>query len=541
MDLKHICFSFLAVFYFSFNSYAQEPTKVQEQIKEHLDQALRYKEIALYGESMGELNQVIQLAKEHELKEEIIRASISKSELFRLTENFDRGIDILSGLKNTKQYPKLHVQKLGRLAALYSENGSLPISLARDSVKAFTQEAMEIAVRLNLKEEEAGLRNVIGFSQNRERKFDIALDNLQKAVDLYAEVGDQQNKLGAQINILDLYTSMDDHQKTDSLYPLLVKKIENSDWFSMQSKLYAIIAIRYRSTHEKIKELEWSDKAHQATVNYIRTINSNQMASFKVIHDTELFKNESKQKSNALERQKGRAQRLLLFISVLILIVVIVILIFFRERKLKGKLDTTVHDLNLMNTKYQVLIIESNHRIKNNLQMIISMLEFTKKGLGKSDTEIIQSMSGKIQTISALHKYLYVDVHNEHVDLNIYFSEILRHYKNIGFTYVVNKSICSTSIRSERIVYFGLILNEMLSNTLEHGRANDLVVELTVEESNGHYSFNYSDGSRHDENAREGTGMTLIRQLAGRVKARDYTMFPETGTYQFNFDADKID
>ena len=110
--------------------------------------------------------------------------------------------------------------------------------------------------------------------------------------------------------------------------------------------------------------------------------------------------------------------------------------------------------------------------------MIISMLEFTKKGLKKSDSEIIQSMSGKIQTISALHKHLYVDVHNEHVDLNVYFSEILRHYQDIGLKYSVNQSVCSASIRSERIVYFGLILNEMLSNTLEHGVSDDLQLEL---------------------------------------------------------------
>ena len=171
--------------------------------------------------------------------------------------------------------------------------------------------------------------------------------------------------------------------------------------------------------------------------------------------------------------------------------------------------------------------------------MIISMLEFTKKGLENSDTDIIQSMSGKIQTISALHKHLYVDVHNEFVDMNTYYREIVKHYEDIGLRYSFDISIAPTQVRSERIVYFGLILNEMLSNTLEHGNAEQKEIILHVTSENDQLLFEYCDHSVHPLDKPEGTGTRLIQQLVRRIKGIDYQMDRASGTYRFHFLADK--
>jgi two-component sensor histidine kinase len=536
MNFKCISLTAVALFYFSLNTLSQQSSAIKKQLDEHFEQAMRYKEISLYGESIGELDQVIKVAKKHGYKEKYIEASIAKAELFRKTENFDRGIELLYQLKDTKKYPKLHVQRLGRLAALYAEKPDFPKELKADSINAFVQEGIEISTRLGLKAEEAGLRNELGFSQSRAKKFDLALANLLRARRLYNEIGDEENEMGVSINIFDLYVGMDDFKTADSIHPILTKKIENTNWHTMKSKLYGIISIRYQVTGDLIPELKWAEESHKSTVAQARLMNSNQMASFRVIHDTEQFKEEAFQKSLDLERQKGKTQQLLLLSSILILIIAIVILIFFREKRLK--LNNSVQDLNLMNDKYEMLIVESNHRIKNNLQMIISMLEFTRKGMEKSNTDIVQSMSGKIQTISALHKHLYVDVHNEYVDLDTYFTEIIEHYKNIGLKHSIDQSVSNVKVRSERIVYFGLILNEMLSNTLQHDVSNGLNIQLKIEKRDDSYLFNYSDGSLHQESTRKGMGTTLIKKLVGRIKGEHYQLIQNEGTYQFEFKTD---
>ncbi len=184
---------------------AQKSSEVKKQLDEHYKQAMHFKEISLFGESIGELDKVIKLAKQYDFQEERIRASISKAELFRKVENFDRGIALLSKLNGSEKYPKLHVQKLGRLAALYAENADFSTDVQRDSINAFVQEGIRISTRLGLKEEEASLRNELGFSQSRSRRFDVALKNLQKATTLYRELGDEENEVGVLINIFDMY------------------------------------------------------------------------------------------------------------------------------------------------------------------------------------------------------------------------------------------------------------------------------------------------------------------------------------------------
>ena len=178
--------------------------------------------------------------------------------------------------------------------------------------------------------------------------------------------------------------------------------------------------------------------------------------------------------------------------------------------------------------------------------MIIFRFRSTSKLLNKNNLSFEESynlmnqiMSGKIQTISALHKHLYVDVHNEHVNLNTYFTEILTHYKNIGLNHDLVKSISSLEIKSERIVYFGLILNEMLSNTLEHGKSSLMKITLNIEPFEDQFLFTYSDGSPHQDTSKKGTGTKLIRQLVDRIKGDNYLIDKETGTYQFKFQTDR--
>lgn len=532
-NLRIFLFVAAAMLLFPVDGVTQQKPEVKKQIEEYFNQSDRYKAIGLYGESMVELNNVIHLAIENGYREKLIKASIIKGELFRKTENFDRGILLLEQLKNTEEFPRLHVQKLGRLAALYAENAAIPRETARGVVEKLIEEALDISVRLDLREEEAGLRNEIGFAQNRAREFDLAMKNTTRAIELYEEVGDWQNKMGAQINLLDLFIGMGEFQRSDSLYPILVERIDTTEWYSMQSKLYGVIGNRYKGVGDTLTGLSWIDRAHAATVHQKLLNNSRQMAAFKVVHDTERFREEALQKTVDLERERAKMQRLWTFVVLLFVIIVAVVLVYFREKRLKRKLNTTVRDLNHMNDKYEMLIVESNHRIKNNLQMIISMLEFTKKGMRNTNTDIVQSMSGKIQTISALHKHLFVDVHNEFVQLDTYFEEIISHYKDIGLQQQVRQSISPVSLRSERIVYFGLILNEMLSNTLEHSKTDAILI--VVEEKGDDFKFIYSDSSSHDHGNRQGTGTKLIQQLARRIKGRNYSVEKESGTYEFEF------
>ncbi len=526
----------LLLFLIPFCVFSQLSQEIQEELESHFQMANQYNGLALYGESIGELDQIIKIARQYNLEETRISATIKKAEIFRKTQNFARGITLLESLKNTKLYPKLHVQKLGRFAALYAENGDLDHQTQDDSIKVFIDEGIALAVEFNFKEEEAGLRNELGFRQTRSGNYEEGLNNLLKAAELYKAVHDTINEVSVLTNVLDAYVNERHFDEFDSLYPILVERVENTEWYAIRSNLYRIIAAPFIAHRNETEGLRWLDLSHENTVRQIEKTNTAQMAAFKIIHDTNLYKEDALKKSRELENEFNKTKELYFFITILVLVIVIVVLIFFRERRLKRTLNTTVSELNTLNEKYQMLMVESNHRIKNNLQMIISMLEYTKKQSKNLDPKFVLSISSKIRTISALHKHLYLDVHNGLVELSTFFSEITEHYDTIGMSYTIKHEVCPVQIEGERIVYFGLILNEMLANTLQHAKDVEKVF-IKVSANDKGYILSYSDGSSHPNDAKSGTGIKLIEQLVRRVNGTDYKLDITNGTYEFSFNS----
>ncbi len=196
-------------------------------------------------------------------------------------------------------------------------------------------------------------------------------------------------------------------------------------------------------------------------------------------------------------------------------------------------------ELNTVNDNYEMLLVESNHRIKNNLQMILSMIEFNSL---KSDnrSEELEKISGNIQAISTLHKYLSFDIHNQNVDLLLYLKEIVELYIEVKpQNFELNSVLKSLEIGSERIVYFGLIFNEMLSNTIEHSFHSETKIVVNINQNEGGlFSFSYSDSSSWNENKNTGLGTTLISGLVERINGVSYSLDTTQGTYYFEFDVE---
>jgi len=507
------------------------------------EEAKRFTTLSMYRAAVNEWILAIEIAKSEGMDEQYLDASISLAELLRKTADYERALGILYDLKATKRYPKIHVRKLGRLAAVYHEIKLDPKFNQVDSVKFYTNEALALAIEFGLKAEEASLKNELGFLISRNLGPGKGIPLLLEASSIFKELNDTLGYIRAQTHLLNDYLDLGLRQKEDSTIRELVVLIEGRNWYAAEIDLYNIISYVYLQRGDSSKYYRWSQKVDIATVNYYKAINTEQMAAFRIFHDTKKYQEDAEEsktiaqrKAKELEEQRSRTRELTLYISILGLFILLVVGLFFRERQLKAKMDHINIALNEANDKYQMLMVESNHRIKNNLQMVISMLQYSSKEVGDSNTYALKRISGKIHTISALHKHLYLDVHNERVDLNTYFKEIIGLYEEIvSDDFTVEKAIENVGIKSERIVYFGLIFNEMLSNTIEHGKMMQKKVKVEVIPIEDHYLFRYQDGSEFQINNTKGMGSQLIEQLIKRIDGKNFVFEPSLGLYQFTF------
>lgn len=526
---------------FALPGLAQQQKDSLSQLNLHFEQAERYAGISLFPEALEELHAARILAQESNNRKGEIDATIRMAELMRKTADFARGLNLIRQLKNTEEFPKLHVQKLSRYAALYAEGHSPWTPELLDTLHGILNQAIGLAMQHGFRHEEALLRNEMGYSQSRNDRDHEGLKNLLLSAQLFREGKDLQNEVEALNNVLDHYVGTHQDQKADSLAEVLLAMVEDKTWYTTKAKLYRIMSMRYYD--DKVRFDHWNSRASNEALDHMKYTYTDRMLSFRAIYDTEKFKSEARETALKLREQKlelekeaAHSRELFFYLIILLLVVLAIGLLFFRERRLKATLNDTVAQLNVANEKYHMLIVESNHRIKNNLQMIISMLQYTSKGLDQSNSKALKMMSGKINTISALHRHLYVDVHNEFVKVETYFNEIIKLYRDIApLAFQVKLDVGDAQIRSERIVYFGLIFNEMLSNTIEHSPELANQIELEIIEQNGSYLFLYRDGSVREESASIGTGSQLIQQLIRRVGGSDFHFDSNCGEFRFAF------
>lgn len=125
----------------------------------------------------------------------------------------------------------------------------------------------------------------------------------------------------------------------------------------------------------------------------------------------------------------------------------------------------------------QVLLSELQHRVKNNLQYVISILEIQKESVNHSNIDdLIKSNQNRIHSIALLHKKLNVSESVNEVDLKRYVTELAELVKN---SYEVKEKNVSLFISCEIPVLsitnalpLGLIVVELVSNSMKHAFKN---------------------------------------------------------------------
>lgn len=149
-----------------------------------------------------------------------------------------------------------------------------------------------------------------------------------------------------------------------------------------------------------------------------------------------------------------------------------------RERQLRDSL-----------LEKEVLLKEVHHRVKNNLQIISSLLFLQKDTVNDPAIQtIFEESRNRIASMALIHEELYRSGDLARVDLKEYLERLapkvvqsLRGSKSIGFA--LNLAECRVSV--DKAIPFGLAINELLTNAVKHGFANrdagNIRVALTCE------------------------------------------------------------
>lgn len=209
-----------------------------------------------------------------------------------------------------------------------------------------------------------------------------------------------------------------------------------------------------------------------------------------------------------------------------------------RKRKIVEKeMKDVLEKLQQQNDERKILLQEIHHRVKNNLQIIVSMLKL--QAANDEEDFNLDDTINRINSISLIHEMIYKSENISTDNVSTYFSalidKIISSQTSEKKIEVVVKAD-DDNIGLKTLVPIAIILNELVVNSIKHGFLDmeSGTIKLDFTTNNGTIKMIYSDnGHWKGEKEKEGFGTSLIQIFTEQLDG-DYTLDISNGTkYEF--------
>lgn len=356
------------------------------------------------------------------------------------------------------------------------------------------------------------IKRVIKNLRESELRYRTVFDNIHDGVSIYQrELGTCNHKL---IDCNESYTEMSGYTKSELLAMDNICDIQ----------IFCFDEERYQERQEQIERGEsysgiFSWKRPDGKENYIEyyadvLVFDEGILILNIDHDITEAKKTKEQLENMVAKQTNAFR--------------------IANERLKQEIEKhkkTEERLELSLNEKSILLKEIHHRVKNNLQIVSSILNLQCNY--ETNKEVITSLKeaqSRILTIALLHSRLYDSTISEDIDLFYYIQGILSQLKasynsvqkSINFELIAEQII--TNI--DTAIYCGLIINELVTNSFKHSfdtkRGNIVFIEIT-KDNQGNIVFDISDnGVGIIKNTKldkpDSLGMEIIIGLVQRMK-----------------------
>jgi PAS domain S-box-containing protein len=156
-----------------------------------------------------------------------------------------------------------------------------------------------------------------------------------------------------------------------------------------------------------------------------------------------------------------------------------------KRKKVEKQLKSSLKDK-------EVLLKEVYHRVKNNLQVISSLLELQSDFI--EDEKVVKMLAetqDRIISMAFIHEQLYESSDMATLDFDEYISTLVSNFvDSYGIStkdIKINTNICKTELSIDRAIPCGLLINEILSNCLKHAfpdKRGEISIKTSTDDQN---------------------------------------------------------
>ncbi|WP_297513560.1 PAS domain-containing protein [uncultured Caulobacter sp.] len=203
---------------------------------------------------------------------------------------------------------------------------------------------------------------------------------------------------------------------------------------------------------------------------------------------------------------------------------------------LQQAVDDRADELSKALEQKTALLHEVDHRVKNNLQLISSLLLLQNRRVADPALKAsLKGMLGRVNAIATVHRRLFQSEDVERFDVSAFIRDMVADL--MGSTarddIEVGLDLERVDIPASKAAPFALVVNELLTNCVRHGfpEGRGGRILISVRRQNGDFRIEIADdGVGFDKDAKpSGFGLTIVQLLCQQLKAKYETADAEPG------------
>lgn len=192
-----------------------------------------------------------------------------------------------------------------------------------------------------------------------------------------------------------------------------------------------------------------------------------------------------------------------------------------------------------------ILLQEVNHRVKNNLSIVASLMNLqSEKSHDDYHKQLFMECRNRLDSIASVHELIYKAKTYSHINFKEYLNQIIEHISNSYQSYShikIVKGITDVHVDISSAIPMALIVNELITNAYKHAFTNkkEGVIEVSLLENNNQVFLTIKDnGQGFDKTVipKNSIGMDILSGLIDQIEGTCNLTSDEKGTvYKISF------
>lgn len=507
--------------------------------------------------------EAMDLLKTIEEREQQLLAQIILAEGQRIGENFDKAFDLLDDIIDELDgtNSKTEAYWYNRRAAIFGHMaGGMEYTMDEklamlDSSMLLSQKSVEISAKINYRPLLASSYNELGFVCENTNRLDQALDFYQKATQVQKEIGYIIDYNTSMYNYSRLLSKLGREEESIRMLQEIADLSAKNGWEKALVDIYKSISHRHEKNGRFDEGLQFFKKASDLEKTLYRKQHSKQLSEIETQYDLK-----NKQDELIIERQnralaeldsKNKSQKINGALAALLAVLVLLGFTGYHYKKTRStntellesrnQVSSVNEQLKTTLSEREALLKEIHHRVKNNLQIIASLLYLQSyESEDEKIKKILSDGQGRVQSMALIHQKLYENEDIKNIPFEDYLSDLI---SEIRASFGDRSRQVKLDISAKNIFFdidtavpLGLIINELSTNTFKYAFPKNqrgmFAVKVTKDETR--YCMIVQDdgvGIANNNTKEKSTslGLNLIKMLCDQLEG-EYSFDHNKGT-----------